>query len=166
LSSSTIGPAVIHFIIQPSGRILIVGIFDSADGIPMGGVARLHPDGSLDPGFNVGIGANERIQRAVMDLNGDIYLAGYFTEFNGEPRHGIAKIYGGPEPILDFQRNEDGSLQILWPGDREDLMLESADEFSGPEWTRVTEITNRVHDLNMTTIDATPPLRVFRLRIP
>lgn len=166
LSNTTIRPAVINFLIQPGGRILIVGWFNSADGMPMGCVARLHPNGSLDTSFQVAIGANERIYDAVMDLNGDIYLAGLFTEFNGEPRHGIAKIYGGPEPILDFQRNEDVSLEILWPGDREDLMLESADGVSGQEWTQVTEMTNRVHDLNMTTIDATPPLRVFRLRIP
>jgi hypothetical protein len=166
LSSSTIGPGVLHFVILPSGRILIVGLFTSVDGIPMGGVARLNPDGTLDTTFNVGIGVNERIYQAAMDLNGDIYLAGLFSEFNGEPRAGIAKIYGTGEPSLDWRPTDGGAMEILWPGDREELSLESAEGISAYPWTLVTEPANKVQELNATTIIPEPPMRVFRLHAP
>ncbi|MBK6832726.1 MAG: hypothetical protein IPG92_19245 [Flavobacteriales bacterium] len=39
--------------LQPDGRILIAGNFGSVDGILTGSVARLDPDGSLDPSFQL-----------------------------------------------------------------------------------------------------------------
>lgn len=40
----------------PDGRILIAGPFTTIAGSPMAGIARLHPDGSLDTSFNIGTG--------------------------------------------------------------------------------------------------------------
>lgn len=156
---------VLHFVVQPKS-VIIAGSFSAADGIPMGSVARLRSDGSLDENFSVGMGPNERIYRAAIDLNGDIYLAGLFTEFNGEIRGGVAKIYGAGFPSVDYRRTAGGALRVLWPGDREDLLLESAESPGGSTWSRVTESTNKLHDLNVTIVEPTAPARVFRLRVP
>lgn len=42
---------VFHVAVQPDGRILISGTFDKVGGIDRAGLARLHPDGSLDRSF-------------------------------------------------------------------------------------------------------------------
>ncbi|MBK7945796.1 MAG: delta-60 repeat domain-containing protein [Flavobacteriales bacterium] len=42
---------------QNDGRIIIGGWFQFYDGIPCGNIARLYPDGTFDPSFNAGTGA-------------------------------------------------------------------------------------------------------------
>ena len=80
------------------GRILIAGMFDLVNGVGCPGVARLLADGSLDPTFQPGLGADGPVSDLLQMPNGDALVGGSFTSFNGQPRSGLARIH------------EDGSL--------------------------------------------------------
>lgn len=82
--------------LQTDGKLLIGGVFESFNGIPSIGIARLDPDGNVDPGFNVGgefYGGTETI---VIQPDGKILVGGPFGY--GSPHAGIERL------------NMDGSL--------------------------------------------------------
>lgn len=70
--------------IQSDGKILIGGLFSSYQGTLRNGLARLNADGSLDSGFNPGLGAQGGPVRAMKALrDGRVLIGGEFTSFNG-----------------------------------------------------------------------------------
>ncbi|HVF73348.1 MAG TPA: Calx-beta domain-containing protein [Chthoniobacterales bacterium] len=86
---------------QPDGKILIGGNFASYDGTARGRLARLHPNGQLDLGFDQIFGSpgsvtdNVSAIVAVPDVFNDIefiLIAGNFTTFNGAARGRIARL--------------------------------------------------------------------------
>src|SRR3954471_23305082 len=52
------GAQVFAVALQPDGKILIGGAFASVEGQPRANVARLNPDGALDPSFDPGQAAD------------------------------------------------------------------------------------------------------------
>jgi len=94
--------------VQPDGRVLISGSFSTIDGIKRTGLARLNPDGSLDPSFDVGLGVQStnrvaHIRVLLPDADGRVYLAGDFTHINQRPRRAIARLL--PAGSLDESFN-------------------------------------------------------------
>ncbi len=43
-------------VLQPDGKVLLVGEFSDYNGVPRSGLVRIHPDGSVDEGFTTGSG--------------------------------------------------------------------------------------------------------------
>jgi len=79
----TYGNFIVDLGIQPDGRILVVGngdYFDSLHSIPSkAGVARLNPDGGVDPSFNPpAFGKNSRVNCVAIQADGKILLGGRF----------------------------------------------------------------------------------------
>ena len=96
---------VTSVVVQPDGKILIAGHFDQFNGTAAGGVARLLPDGTLDPAFNAGTGADQEVNVIVLRPDGRILLGGYFTTFSGATRNKVVQL------------NADGSLDASFdPG--------------------------------------------------
>lgn len=89
--------------VDPQGRIYIVGNFWEVSGVPRKFIARLHPDGSLDHGFDVGVGPSSSCLAVHVQSNGRILVGGAFLQFNGSPRWGIVGLL------------EDGSVDPSWP---------------------------------------------------
>ncbi len=94
--------------IQPDGKILIGGDFDSLDDVVMGnplhnGIVRLNSDGSLDSTFNIGTGAGSgfvnKVNALALQPDGKILIGGHFTQYNGVNRGGIARL--NPDGTLD-----------------------------------------------------------------
>ncbi len=85
-------------VLQPDGKILIFGGFESYNGIAMDGLARLNADGGLDLGFNTGLGVDGSVSSMALQNDGKILIGGYFTSYNGIVRTNIARL------------NADGSL--------------------------------------------------------
>lgn len=85
-------------LVQPDGRILVGGDFDQFNGTPVGRIVRLMPDGSIDPSFNAGTGANDEVIAITQDASGRTIVGGYFTTFTGIARNKVARL------------NADGSL--------------------------------------------------------
>jgi len=94
---------------QANGYILVGGDFTSFNGVTFNRLVRLDAGGALDPAFNIGSGANAAVRALAIygsGVNaGRILVGGFFTNLNGIPRNGIAR--------LDLS----GSVDLSWnPG--------------------------------------------------
>jgi len=79
--------------VQPDGKILIGGNFTSYNGTPVGHVARLNADGTLDAGFNAsGVGTNDTVYAIIVQSDNRIVIGGNFTSCNGTTVGRIARL--------------------------------------------------------------------------
>lgn len=70
--------------IEIDNKILIVGSFDSYNGMPAYSIVRLNSDGSYDTTFNQGIGFNNQLVNTIeIQSNGKIIIGGNFNNYNG-----------------------------------------------------------------------------------
>jgi uncharacterized delta-60 repeat protein len=84
--------SVYDLVIQPDGKIIIVGIFSFYNGVPRKSIARLNTDGSLDTSFDPGTGADFDIRAASIRPNGMILIGGTFSAYDGTPMNRTARI--------------------------------------------------------------------------
>ena len=91
--------------LQADGKIIIGGFFTTYNGVSSNNIARLNSDGTIDPSFNVGTGANSSVTSINIQPDGKIIIMGQFTSYNGVSRNRIARL------------NVDGSLDLTFtPG--------------------------------------------------
>jgi uncharacterized delta-60 repeat protein len=90
-------------LVQPDGKIVIAGNILAVNGIVCGRIARLNVDGTLDPFFDTGTGADSSIYALAQDSSGNIYAGGAFSTFDGGTQLGIVKIgpSGGVDPAFN-----------------------------------------------------------------
>ncbi|MEO5560511.1 MAG: hypothetical protein ABIO49_11475, partial [Dokdonella sp.] len=84
---------------QPDGAIVIGGDFASIDGVPRANIARILPNGTLDPTWNPS--ADNSVKSVAVDTNGDVYIGGSFEHVGGQTRGGIAKVAGNGAGLVD-----------------------------------------------------------------
>ncbi len=84
--------------VQPDGKILAAGLVNVVNGANRNSLARFNPDGTLDPTFNTGSGANNIVYGLDVQPDGKILVSGAFTNYNGVTVGRIARL------------NADGSL--------------------------------------------------------
>ena len=76
-------------------RMVVTGGFDTWNGNPCGYLVRLNTDGSLDDTFAGGTRADDRIRSLFWSSNGTGgWICGYFRNYDGSPRGGIASLDG------------------------------------------------------------------------
>jgi uncharacterized delta-60 repeat protein len=93
-------------IVQPDGKIIIVGQFMNYANTERSRVARLNADGTLDASFNPGTGTDGNISDAILQSDGKLMIVGNFSYYNESRRLRIARL------------NSDGSLDTSFnPGD-------------------------------------------------
>lgn len=78
---------------------MLGGSFSQVNGVARGGVARLNPDGSLDPSFTATVSGGT-VSALTVQADGKVVVGGAFTQANGAARSGIARF------------NADGSLDL------------------------------------------------------
>jgi uncharacterized delta-60 repeat protein len=88
--------------VQPDGRLVIGGDFPRVGGLNMRGIARLLPNGSLDPEFDAGSGVNGTVYCLGVQSNGRIVLGGDFTSVHGVPRGRFARLLADGAVDADF----------------------------------------------------------------
>ncbi|HEY5912057.1 MAG TPA: immunoglobulin domain-containing protein, partial [Verrucomicrobiae bacterium] len=88
--------------LQPDGKILIGGWFDSINGTPRRNFARLHPDGRLDEGFSAVL-ENGTVQAIALQRDGKILVGGSFEIINGTARRFLARLNGDGTLDESFQ---------------------------------------------------------------
>ncbi|HEX8738499.1 MAG TPA: FG-GAP-like repeat-containing protein [Pyrinomonadaceae bacterium] len=98
----TSGSQVRKAIVQPDGKILIGGLFNSIGGMTRNNIARLNANGSLDTSFNPLGGANSIVLDMGLQADGKVVIVGQFSLVNGENRPFIARL------------NSDGSLDAAF----------------------------------------------------
>jgi uncharacterized delta-60 repeat protein len=95
-------PEVRAITLQSDGRILIGGTFTMVDGVTRRGIARLHPNGALDPTFtdqNVHLAPDPfddwrraRVDVIAIDQSGRVVIGGDFERVSEVSRRGIARL--------------------------------------------------------------------------
>ncbi|MCS6833463.1 MAG: hypothetical protein NZ521_07795, partial [Flammeovirgaceae bacterium] len=83
-------------------KILAVGNFTSFNGTTRNRILRLNADGTLDNTFNVGTGLNDKAHDLVVQSDGKVIVVGEFTQYQGNSRSRITRIWGssGPLPVI------------------------------------------------------------------
>lgn len=89
-------------VVQPDGKIIIGGSFETYKNVGRSKIARLNANGSLDISFDPGEGADDYIASMVLQADGRIIIGGRFTTYNGQVANKIARI------------NVDGSLDTTF----------------------------------------------------
>ncbi|MGO4904867.1 T9SS sorting signal type C domain-containing protein [Flavobacterium sp. W20_MBD1_R3] len=82
-SSGTATNTIYACDLQSDGSIIIGGSFTSYNGVAAPRVARVLPNGNLDPTFAIGIGANSLVEEVHIQQDGKIIVGGSFISFNG-----------------------------------------------------------------------------------
>ena len=86
--------------IQPDGKIVLAGSFDSFNGISKNKIIRLNTDGSADTSFVIGSGFNAGVSALVLQPDGKIIAGGDFVTYNGIIANKIVRL------------NIDGSIDV------------------------------------------------------
>jgi len=84
---------------QSDGKILIGGLLTSYDGVARNGIALLNSDGSLDTTFDLGTGVNSILENIVIQPDGKILVAGWFSTYNGNPVGCITRLLPSSLPL-------------------------------------------------------------------
>lgn len=88
-------------------RFLAGGNFININGTSCGRVARLLPDGTIDPGFISSPNANATVQQLKLMNDDKIIIAGFFTQVSGNLVSGIARLL--PDGAFDSSFNSAGN---------------------------------------------------------
>lgn len=90
----TAGQQILDVVEQPDGKVLITGNFTQVNGQPVGYLARLNLDGSLDTPFQtaLGSGLDSSGQRLALQANGGILVSGAFATVAGVAQRGLARL--------------------------------------------------------------------------
>lgn len=78
--------------IQPDGKILIAGRFNSFDGNSYARLVRLNSNGSIDFSFRIGTGFDKYIYAIGLQSDQKIILGGSFLTFNGTSQKRIVRL--------------------------------------------------------------------------
>lgn len=80
-------------LIQPDGKILVIGGFTSYNGVAAAGIIRLNSDATIDTSFVYGTGFNSTQVRALARRSdGKILVGGNFTTYNGATANRIVRL--------------------------------------------------------------------------
>ena len=104
-------------LVQPDGKILVSGVFETIGGLARNGLARLNADGSVDSDFD----PNPRgaVYSMVLQTDGKILLGGYFTKVGGQSRTNLARL------------NADGTVDGSFDPGTDDLVYSLALQADG-----------------------------------
>jgi uncharacterized delta-60 repeat protein len=96
--------------VQPDGKILVGGFYNSVNGFRTEGISRLNADGTRDMSFNAG-GSGLNNGSSVLEIvvlgNGKILIGGFFSSYNGTAVGSLARL--NADGTLDTTFNTGGS---------------------------------------------------------
>ncbi len=98
--------------VQPDGKILCGGYFNTYNGVTANNIARLNPDGTLDATFNPGgTGPDGSVRSLIVLPDGKIMIGGFFMNYNGILKRFIARLNadGTPDMTFDAGLTADGT---------------------------------------------------------
>lgn len=95
------GGTIVRICVQPDGRIVAAGSFSFIGGGTRTNLARLMPNGSLDPDF-IAPGAPSGISALVVEPDGRILVGGDFSSFNGKEVSGLVRLHPNGDWDTEF----------------------------------------------------------------
>lgn len=94
---------ILDAMMQPDGKLILVGTFTSFNGVQANRIVRLKLDGSVDADFNAGTGANSDIVSIRYNtVTNKIVVGGSFTSFNGKPASGVNLLNADGSNVSSF----------------------------------------------------------------
>jgi uncharacterized delta-60 repeat protein/uncharacterized repeat protein (TIGR01451 family) len=84
--------SVFAIALQPDGKAIIGGDFTAVNGFVRNHIARLYADGSLDLGFDPGVGPSDSVRAIAVQLDGNILIGGLFTQVGTNQLNHIARL--------------------------------------------------------------------------
>lgn len=93
-SGSGFNHSVYALALQPDGKVIVGGAFNSYDGTIKGRICRLYNDGSLDVSFAVGTGFDGSVSSLALQSDSKVLAGGYFTSYSGSTRNHICRLNG------------------------------------------------------------------------
>jgi uncharacterized delta-60 repeat protein len=95
--------AVFTLALQPDGKVLAGGFFDSYNGTTRSRICRLNADGTLDASFaSTGTGLNDIVNELALQPDGKVLVVGRFNTYSDSSRNYICRL------------NTDGSLDATF----------------------------------------------------
>jgi len=164
--------AVRAIALQPDGKILIGGCFTNVgDGVTNTArhhIARLNPDGSVDPSFNPGagfLGTSDGYVRALaLQPDGRVVLGGVFNTVDGVRRNNFARLTG---EIVLFETTSDDSFFTTRVATTEGrtYWLETRESPDEGGWTAVGSVAGDGTDQVLTDAASNTGKRFYRVRV-
>ncbi|MBM3846966.1 MAG: hypothetical protein FJ405_11865, partial [Verrucomicrobia bacterium] len=99
-SGGQLNAAVRSISVHRSGKIYIAGDFTEIGSVQRNFFARLRLDGSVDPSFDIGAGADGTVRTILAAPNTAAYIGGEFHQVNGLSRPRFARIHGDEKLTL------------------------------------------------------------------
>jgi uncharacterized delta-60 repeat protein len=88
--------------LQPDGKILVGGLFNTVNGINSKNIVRLDSVGDVDQSFIIGLGANNEVL-AIASNGSRIMLSGFFSQYNGIAAPGLVCLHPDGTRDTTFQ---------------------------------------------------------------
>jgi uncharacterized delta-60 repeat protein len=123
--------------LQADGKIILGGSFDTLNNQPILNLARLNPDGSLDPNFD--LAPDGEITSLALDASGRLLVGGYFTHVAGQPRAGMARLLN-TSPATESLSYQGDTITWLRGGTSPDVWATTFElSADGSSWTALGE---------------------------
>jgi uncharacterized delta-60 repeat protein len=138
--------------IQSDGKIIVVGVFATFNGVTVNRIVRLNSDGTRDTAFTTntgtGTGASGEIYDVAIQSDGKIVIVGNFPTFNGTTVNSIAKL------------NSDGTRDTTFTTNTGTAVFPTA----GPLWSLAIQSDSKIIIVGeFTTFNSITPNHVNRL---
>ena len=156
----SIDGSVLAVALQPNGQIIVAGDFSRVTGVPRSRIARLSPDGLVDPTFDPGAGADAIVYSVTLGLDGKVFLGGDFSHFDGVPRNRVARLNGTPNvaALVPLTATRAGPFQLNLQGlPLGNYRIEASTDFV--TWTVVATVTNNLNGQSTFTDPSSPGMR-------
>ncbi|ACU07484.1 hypothetical protein FIC_01034 [Flavobacteriaceae bacterium 3519-10] len=137
--------------LQPDGKILVGGYFNTYKGVSQNHLTRLNTTGNRDTSFATGTGFNFPVNTIAMQADGKILLGGGFSTYNGSTANRMARLKtdGGLDAAFNTGAGFSGTL-----GNVESISIQSDGKYlTGGYFTTYQGLPrNRIARLNGTTL--------------
>lgn len=108
--ATTFSVQVVDLALQPDGKLLVAGVFDSLAGVPAEGLGRLLPDGSFDPAFAAPADL-QKIRAVEVQPDGRILVGGSFAFPTTLPD--LARLHPDGSVDTSFSAPAVGSVEAI-----------------------------------------------------
>jgi uncharacterized delta-60 repeat protein len=118
-----------RFLLQADGSIILVGEFVSVNQIPRRNIARIKPNGVVDPLF-FPTGTDFLINTIIGQTDGKLIIGGAFSTIENVPRSGIARLISPAVPNdtnFDFDGDGKSDVSVFRPSENKWYVLKSSD---------------------------------------
>jgi hypothetical protein len=82
--------------VQEDGKIVVGGLFTQFAGVTHNRLVRLLPEGTVDPAFAIGVGANNNVRALLARSDDWVVVGGDFTQINELDRPRLARLQPPP----------------------------------------------------------------------